>query len=114
MELRRVLFRSDLVLIAVLVFEHGGDAIVVSLEFATFLRFLFRHRRRLARQTAQTFDKVMTAIGAQSRAYPGKAIFERGLFCVFVHGLVREVLEQRDIDPDRTSTRLKSSHYCAS
>lgn len=28
-----------------------------------------------------------------------QAIFERGLFCGFFHGFVREAFEQRDIDP---------------
>ncbi len=41
----------------------------------------------------------MADVVAKGRPNPGKAIFKSGLFCGFVHGLVREVLEQRDIDP---------------
>jgi len=41
----------------------------------------------------------MADIGAKGRAHPGKAIFDHGPFRCFFHGFVREVLEQRDIDP---------------
>src|SRR3546814_11840224 len=75
------------------------DALPICFEFSEFLRFLLGHGRRLAGQATKTFDEIVTDIVAKRRPHPGKAVFKRGFVCRFLHGLVRQILEQRDIDP---------------